>query len=106
MEVTSNHLEIGPPRIVDQEEVGEELSKRTPSFGMPVGKSAWFIHHPKLYPPSDVMVLDEPGVNPVLICKMRKGQELRIRCVAKKVRISYTWQYRNTSSSSSDLGNC
>lgn len=41
MEVTSNHLEIGPPRIVDQEEVGEELSRRSANFGTPVGKSVY-----------------------------------------------------------------
>ena len=28
---------------------------------------------------------DEPGVPPVLICKIRKGQELKVRCIAKKV---------------------
>jgi len=28
---------------------------------------------------------DEQGVAPVLICKIRKGQELKVRCVAKKV---------------------
>lgn len=28
---------------------------------------------------------DEDGVPPVLIAKIRKGQELKVRCVAKKV---------------------
>ena len=30
---------------------------------------------------------DQPGVAPVLITKIRKGQELKIRCTAKKVRL-------------------
>jgi hypothetical protein len=30
-------------------------------------------------------LLDKADVPPVLICKIRKGQELKLRCVAKKV---------------------
>lgn len=30
-------------------------------------------------------LLDDPGVPPVLICKIRKGQELKIKCIVKKV---------------------
>lgn len=30
--------------------------------------------------------LDELGVEPILICKIRKGQELKLKCIAKKVR--------------------
>jgi len=46
-------------------ESGEELTKRGEYFGHPVGKH-------------------EQDVAPVLICKIRKGQELKIRCIAKK----------------------
>ncbi|KAI0268804.1 DNA-directed RNA polymerase [Gloeopeniophorella convolvens] len=55
MDVTSNHLDVN----------GEEIEKRTPNFGHPVGKN-------------------DPSVPPVLICKIRKGQELKVRCIAKK----------------------
>ncbi|KAG9316566.1 DNA-directed RNA polymerase II, subunit 3 [Chiua virens] len=69
LEVTSNHLEAveftsnaGPSENITD---GEELTKRGEAFGHPVGKN-------------------DPSVPPVLICKIRKGQELRVRCVAKK----------------------
>ncbi|KAF8973262.1 DNA-directed RNA polymerase [Flammula alnicola] len=66
MDVTSNHLEVVPfPSDSDEQDPGEELSKRGEWFGHPVGKH-------------------EPGVPPVLITKIRKGQELKIRCIAKK----------------------
>ncbi|EAU91402.2 DNA-directed RNA polymerase II polypeptide [Coprinopsis cinerea okayama7 len=67
MEVTSNHLEVVPLDDYMQEEIqhGEEKAKRTQWFGHPVGKN-------------------EPGTPPVLICKIRKGQELRVKCIAKK----------------------
>ena len=29
----------------------------------------------------------DPDQQPVLICKIRKGQELRVKCTAKKVRV-------------------
>lgn len=32
-------------------------------------------------------LLDETGVPPVIICKIRKGQELKLKCIAKKVRV-------------------
>lgn len=31
------------------------------------------------------MVTDDPNVSPVLLCRIRKGQELKLRCIAKKV---------------------
>ncbi|KAF8135465.1 DNA-directed RNA polymerase II, subunit 3 [Boletus edulis] len=69
MEVTSNHLEVveftssaGPQDIITD---GEELTKRGEAFGYPVGKN-------------------DPSAPPILICKIRKGQELHLRCVAKK----------------------
>ncbi len=31
------------------------------------------------------MAIGEEGVEPVLICKIRKGQELKVKCIAKKV---------------------
>jgi len=76
MVVTSDHLEYippdanyhfsaGPAYSDDNQESGEEVSKRGPKFGLPVGKG-------------------EEGANPVLITKMRKGQELHVKCVARK----------------------
>ncbi|RDB16969.1 DNA-directed RNA polymerase II subunit RPB3 [Hypsizygus marmoreus] len=71
MDVTSHHLDVIPPGTpgtwADSEldsEAGEELTKRGQGFGSPVGK--------------------DDGSPPVLICKIRKGQELKLRCVAKK----------------------
>ena len=31
--------------------------------------------------------LGDPDAPPILICKLRKGQALKIRCIAKKVRV-------------------
>ncbi|CCM01465.1 uncharacterized protein FIBRA_03519 [Fibroporia radiculosa] len=71
MDVTSAHLDVsGPHRGQEQHwneeaEGNEEMAKRGSNFGHPVGK-------------------DDPNVPPVLICKIRKGQELKVRCIAKK----------------------
>lgn len=62
MDITTNHLDV-VAQFEDEEPAGEELSKRSKNFGEPVGKG---------------------GDNPVLIGKIRKGQELKVRCVAKK----------------------
>lgn len=75
MDITSNHLDIVPPGThgtwgspddAQDHDAGEELSKRGERFGQPVGKE------------------DDPSIAPVLICKIRKGQELKLKCVAKK----------------------
>ncbi|KAG7098558.1 hypothetical protein E1B28_000492 [Marasmius oreades] len=65
MDVTSNHLTIEPPMNIDFDDTGEELAKRSKDFGTPVNKNRL-------------------GSQPVLICKIRKGQELNVRCIAKK----------------------
>ncbi|KAI0645508.1 DNA-directed RNA polymerase [Trametes meyenii] len=71
MDVTSDMLEVVPTTRpgfsgfdVDGDG-GEELAKRVENFGHPVGKN-------------------DPAVQPILICKIRKGQELKIKCIAKK----------------------
>ncbi|KAJ7170537.1 DNA-directed RNA polymerase II, subunit 3 [Mycena crocata] len=70
MDITSNHLEVvgyqgGEYEDVSEGEAGDEPAKRGEYFGHPVGKS-------------------DPEVPPILICKIRKGQELKLRCIAKK----------------------
>ncbi|EIM82696.1 insert subdomain of RNA polymerase alpha subunit [Stereum hirsutum FP-91666 SS1] len=67
MDITSNHLDVVPHDYTDYaaDEQQEEFHKRIDTFGHPVGKN-------------------DPNVQPVLICKIRKGQELKVRCIAKK----------------------
>ncbi|KAH6914007.1 insert subdomain of RNA polymerase alpha subunit [Coprinopsis sp. MPI-PUGE-AT-0042] len=69
MEITSNHLELVPFEDYAQEgeliQHGDEKAKRSQTFGWPVGKN-------------------DPSAPPILICKIRKGQELKVRCIAKK----------------------
>jgi len=94
MEVTSNHLDIVVPGEWSSDpnrsegDAGDELTKRGERFGHPVGKST-----SSVFPYFCFIYLartDDPNTPPVLICKIRKGQELKIKCIAKKV-----WQARN-----------
>ncbi|KAK7687085.1 hypothetical protein QCA50_009586 [Cerrena zonata] len=64
MMVTSNQLEVIPQQDL-YDDGAEEMSKRPENFGQPVGK-------------------DDAAAEPILICKMRKGMELKARCIAKK----------------------
>ncbi|KAF7792393.1 hypothetical protein EIP86_003430 [Pleurotus ostreatoroseus] len=65
--ITSNHLEILTSGLdyAEPESDGDELAKRVEFFGWPVGKN-------------------NPDVPPVLIGKIRIGQELKLKCFAKK----------------------
>ncbi|EPQ57544.1 insert subdomain of RNA polymerase alpha subunit [Gloeophyllum trabeum ATCC 11539] len=68
LDITSNHLQYDPSVFNPQQESGaegEELTKRVDNFGHPVGKN-------------------DPSLPPVLIAKIRKGQELKVRCLAKR----------------------
>ncbi|KAJ8517151.1 hypothetical protein ONZ45_g5609 [Pleurotus djamor] len=68
IDINSNHLEVssGPLNAMDEPTMdADELSKRIPNFGHPVSKH-------------------DPSVQPVLLCKIRKGQELKLRCSARK----------------------
>ncbi|KAF5317109.1 hypothetical protein D9611_003958 [Ephemerocybe angulata] len=74
MEITSHHLEVVPyvndDDNFDPTDDRNEIAKRSKNFGWPVGKN------PDL--------TDQPDVPPILICKIRKGQEIHVRCTAKK----------------------
>ena len=87
LNVTSNHLEVNPfPEDENTaSESGEELTKRGEYFGHPVGKRMSFFTLFSFVLSSNIFIKDEQDVSPVLICKIRKGQELKIRCIAKKV---------------------
>jgi len=39
-------------------------------------------------------VISDPEGKGVLICKLRRGQELRIKCIAKKVQFCFSSTYR------------
>ena len=89
MNVTSNHLEVNPfpDDPTTAHEPGEELTKRGEYFGHPVGKRTSFFLLFTFVVCVFNLFKDEQGVAPVLICKIRKGQELKVRCIAKKVRL-------------------
>ncbi|KAL5528446.1 hypothetical protein ACEPAF_7582 [Sanghuangporus sanghuang] len=68
LDVTSEHLDVVPPdyaRIAESIDAGDEVSKRSEKFGHPVGQG-------------------DASINPVLLCKIRAGQEIKARCIAKK----------------------
>ena len=73
---------------LDFDDTGEELGKRSADFGHPV-KSA-YIFDGSVDVVTEKLVSSifqgKTGNQPVLICKIRKGQELKVRCIAKKVR--------------------
>jgi len=88
MNVTSNHLDVAPfPE--DQHDVhadpGEELSKRGEYFGHPVGKSKPGYEQICFLVSHNYNFTDDANASPILICKIRKGQELKAKCIAKKV---------------------
>jgi DNA-directed RNA polymerase II subunit RPB3 len=97
MIITSNHLEYispdagysfstGPAYDDSSQDNGEEYSKRVPKFGLPVGKGNIVLGEPIAYWYSWA---GEDSIEPVLITKMRKGQELHVKCVARKVGKEY-----------------
>ncbi|KAH8827981.1 insert subdomain of RNA polymerase alpha subunit [Flagelloscypha sp. PMI_526] len=69
LEITSNHLEVVPVEQMFKSnnamEDGDELSRRHEKFGWPVSKA-------------------EPETDPILLCMLRKGQEIDLICAAKK----------------------
>jgi len=71
LEVTSDMLEVkSAEQFFDKTaesswDPGDELTRRSENFGHPVGQG-------------------NPDIPPVLLCKLRKGQELKMTCIAKK----------------------
>lgn len=87
MDITSNHLDpimAGWDGGMEGDE-GEELSKRIEGFGQPVGKGAGCSATSFKYPHISHAISGDPNIPPVLICKIRKGQELKVKCIVKKV---------------------
>ena len=91
MFITSNMLEVVPTGrpgqygSYDNDDGGEELAKRVENFGHPIGKGMYSSMILVDGSPT-LCVQDDPDVPPILICKIRMGQELKVRCIAKKVR--------------------
>lgn len=87
IDVTSNHLDVYTGVQGDAGDDGDEPSKRGEDFGMPVGKSVSFLLS-SFYPFLQA-IIDDPSIPPVLLCKIRKGQELKLKCIARKVRLPF-----------------
>lgn len=89
LDVTSDHLDVEPVGIggmnYDEAETGEELSKRVENFGHPVGRGMLL---KVMFSTTNVanIVQGDPTRRPVLICRLRPGQEIRIKCLARKVQ--------------------
>ena len=89
LDVTSNHLDIVPvdyTRMADGADGGDEIAKRVENFGRPVGQGQFTRASLNDASVHSSFSTGEPNTNPVLICKIRQGQEIRAKCIAKKVR--------------------
>lgn len=105
IDVTSEHLEPSGQYGVDEGDAGEELGKRVEGFGLPVGKSTCCFNDLLISSHWSLRMAftDDATVPPILIARIGNGQEIKARCIAKKVRDCCLATERDLSSISREL---